>query len=108
MSTEMSNGELGRQIAALREVVSDGFDGMNTRVDGLTDQVRIQNGRTTTLERVTDVVNQRLVNLEREMFSSLKRPLTRGDAAVFVAGGAALFTAIRWLPELLSIRLGAP
>jgi len=106
--SEMSNGELARQMAALREAVSLGFDGLNTRLEGLTDQVRVQNGRVTKLERSTDVGLQRILNLEREIFSSMKRPLTRGDAAIFVAGGAAILAAIRWLPALVGIGQGAP
>jgi len=100
--TEMSNGELSRQLGALREAVSLGFDGMNTRIEGLTEQVRAQNGRVTKLERSTDVGLQRILNLEREIFSSMKRPLTRGDAAIFVAGAAAILAAIRWLPALIA------
>lgn len=100
--TEMSNGELARQMAALREAVSLGFDGINRRIDGLTVKVGEQNGRVTKLERSTDVGLQRLLNLEREIFSAMKRPLTRGDAAIFVAGAAAILAAIRWLPALIA------
>lgn len=105
--TEMSNGELSRQMATLREAVSLGFAGVNERIEGMTEQMRIQNGRVTKLERSTDVGLQRILNLEREIFSSLKRPLTRGDAAMFAAGAGLLAAAIKWGPAILSTR-GVP
>lgn len=105
---ELTNGELGRQISALSEVVAQGFDGVNTRIEGLTTQVRLTNGRVGVLETDRAVANQRVANVERELFSSWKRPLTRGDAAMFVAGGGALLAAIRWLPALFQAGQGAP
>lgn len=104
----MSNGELGRQISALSKVVADGFDGVNATVRGLTDQVRIQNGRLYAVEMDRELAKQRVENIERELFSAWKRPLTRGDAAVFVTGGGAILAAIKWLPALFRAGQGAP
>ncbi|MGE0363076.1 MAG: hypothetical protein AB7R67_20350 [Vicinamibacterales bacterium] len=97
----MSNGELGRQIAGLRELMSAGLTNVSERLDELADQVRIQNGRVTTVERTVDVNKQRILNMEREIFEPLKRPVTRGDALVFVAGGGLILAAIKWLPALI-------
>lgn len=122
--TEMSNGELARAVARVEAMVRDGFESSHQRIDGLTDQVRIQNGRTTKLERTTDVAEQKIVNLEREVFSRPRAgassetttttnngdstPITRRDLQVAVFAIAALFAAIRWLPALFTAAQGAP
>lgn len=120
--SEMTNGELARAVARIEGMVRDGFESSHQRIDGLTDQVRIQNGRLTTLERITDVGGQKIVNLEREVFHRRRAtagaaesqnngdsmPITRRDLQVAVFAIAALFAAIRWLPAIFTAAQGAP
>ena len=119
--TEMSNGELGRQIEGLSKLVAHGFESLNVRVDGLTEQVRQTNGRVGGLEVRAATGEQKTVNLEREVFSRRRvvaspevsnngdsTPITRRDLQVAVFAIAALFAAIRWLPALFTAAQGAP
>lgn len=105
---DRSNAELGRLLDDIRTQLQHGFEGLNDRVDDLTTQVRTTNGRVGTLERVTDVQTQKITNLDREVFSPMKRPVTRGDVYLVgsVLGVVALL--VRWLPALMTAAKEAP
>lgn len=77
--TELSNGELGRMIAALQTQVREGFENMGDRVTGVSRQVR-------TLERTVDVQGQKVTNLEREIF---RQPAVRVLATAGAPGAGA-------------------
>lgn len=113
--SEMSNGELARRLNEMSQSLREGFAGVNTRIEGLTAQVREQNGRVVKLERATDVGSQRMLNIEREVFRDGRVvpdddaiSLTRRDLKVAVAVIVAAFAVIRWLPALLTAGQGAP
>lgn len=106
--SEMSNGELGRLLADLRLQVREGFDGLNGRVDVLTRQVRATNGRVGSLETAKAVQAQQMTNIEHEMFSPLKRPVTRGDVYIFGLAVGVVAAAVKWLPALFAAARVAP
>lgn len=100
-SSPLTTGEFVRTMNAFGE-----------RIDALTAQVRITNGRVVVLERVSAVEGERVETLRREMGQLRTRPspdlgeshpITRRDLAVAAGAIIAAFAVIRWLPALLAI-----
>lgn len=64
----LTSGEFNRSMALHGE-----------RIDALTEQVRIANGRVGALERMAERESQKVLNLEREVFQKRARPHPHGD-----------------------------
>jgi len=113
-SSPLTTGEFVRTMNAFGE-----------RIDKLTEQVTITNGRVMVLERGSAVEAEKVETLRRDMGHLRKHrapvtpgaatatagestPITRRDLSVAVFAIAALFAAIRWLPALFQAAQGAP
>lgn len=89
------------------------MDALGTRIDALTDQVRITNGRVLALERMAERESQKVLNLEREVFQKRSRgpavgrpvdgdakPLTRWDLTVAVAVIGAVLAVLAFIGKV--------
>ncbi len=106
-STPLTSGEFARAMDALGD-----------RIDALTDQVRITNGRVGSLERTAASEGQKVRNIEREVFRHGSKPkeatptentpITRRDLAVFGGAVFVLVELTRWLPAMFAAGKVAP
>lgn len=115
------------EIAALREVIETRFDGVDSRfdnvdrrLDDLTVQVRETNGRLRQAEAVIPVHAARLEAAERDLKrlhdgrrghatgaeQGDRRRITMRDVTVFLAGGAALIAAWRFVEFVVQVLKG--
>jgi len=97
---------MDREIAGLKELLTQRFDGTDERLDALTAQVKETNGRVRTEEAATADFRPRIRTLEREM-AELRKPEAgdrRGirvwDVSVFVATVGLTITVLKLLGKL--------
>lgn len=92
------------------------MEALGDRIDALTDQVRLTNGRVTGLEKLAASEGQKVRNIEREVFrhppkresSTEGTPITRRDLAVFGGAVFVLVEVVRWLPAMFAAGKVAP
>lgn len=124
--SEMSNGEIARQLADLKSQVAVGFQGTHGRLDKVNGQLdthreRIGQHATTLAEtRVKlSTLNNHVFRRQRnsdsdddkdEVATKAKesKPITRSDLALVGGAVFVLVEFVRWLPALLSAGKGAP
>lgn len=128
--SDITIGELGRRIEAMQTEMRQGFGHVGQRIDELAEQVGITNGQVSRLKEDSREEKQKVVNLEREVFTHGRpraslvtttpldggggstrqvvttqpagaEPITRRDLTIAIATAAAIFALIEWLPALV-------
>ena len=124
MTTEMTNGELGRQLNELKVQIAQGFAGTNTRLDRVNGRLDTHGNSIQSHAVKLAEHGVKLSNIQHEVFargerddeardvlaaqSDESKPITRRDLAIAAGAIVAAGAAIRWLPALLSLGQGAP
>lgn len=107
----MTPGEIARRLTELRDDMREGFSGVNARIDGLTDQVRVTNGRVGALETETGRHDENLKGLNREIYRHGRQPVgvvTKRDVLLVLGTVGVLAAIVKWFPALMLAGQGAP
>lgn len=76
----------GREFDLLRDMVREGFEGTHARLDAIDEKQRIANGRTSTLEKESAGMLERLGAVERDIKRMVERRVRLADIKIRQSG----------------------